>query len=401
MVNSSSLLSTVILCRPDRVGDVIIATSCLEPLRRQRPELRLVFAAREVMRPLLEGHPLLDGFIALPAPGKGSRRRVLQAALGRGGLVEAIRAVGAEVVAHLHPDAAFQFAARAAGVPRRIGYEQSFLLDQWTLTDPRPDSRREGRLHEGQYNFELLAPLGITSPPLANLRPFVHLPPPHLETLRAKLSAAGWNPPFPSPTSLPPHPTSHIPSATSHLPPPFLVLNPTAFSLPLRWPPERFVSLARALRGDFERVVLVAERADDPSAVSIRRAFETAADSAWFIDLAGRTNLAELGWLLRHARLLVTRNTGTAHLASAVGCPLVELFGRLEGIYGPGRWRALGPATRIVTAAPDLARSRGESKQGFWRRCHAAIDGDEVRRAARELLDLPPGSASANPAPRD
>ena len=93
--------------------------------------------------------------------------------------------------------------------------------------------------------------------------------------------------------------------------------------------------------------------------------------SAGFVDLAGKTNLAELGWLLRHARLLISRNTGTAHLASAVGCPLVELFGRLEGIYGPTRWRALGGKTRRVTAAADLRQRHGEAKQAFWQRCHA------------------------------
>ena len=103
------------------------------------------------------------------------------------------------------------------------------------------------------------------------------------------------------------------------------MINPTAFSLALRWPPERFISLARALREEFGRVVMVAERADDPSVLEIRRRLSDGVAGGWFIDLAGKTNLAELGWLLSHARLLISRNTGTAHLASAVGCPLVEL----------------------------------------------------------------------------
>ena len=152
--------SSLLISRPDRVGDVIIATACLEPIRRQKPAWKLVFAAREVMRPLLEGHPLLDGFIALPGPGKGNRLRAMKAAFGRGDLAAEVRAANADAAVHLHPDAACQFAARSAGVPRRIGYRSATLLDHWTLTDPHPDKRREGARHESQYNFELAGTLG-------------------------------------------------------------------------------------------------------------------------------------------------------------------------------------------------------------------------------------------------
>lgn len=346
---------------------MLIATACLEPIHRQQPDLRLIFAARETMRPLVEGHPLVSRFIAVPAPGRGSRT---QAALGRGDLVAQVKAAGADAVAHLHPDAVFQLACRAAGIPRRIGYRAGPLLDRWTLTDPCADGRRTGRRHESQFNFDLLAPLGIVPPPVEALCPSVHLPVRWRESLRSKQGAAGWNP--------------------EAGPGEYLVVNPTAYSPSLRWPPDRFAGAVKALRGEFHRVVLVAERADDPSVQAIRKELSSLAGAReWFTDLAGQTNLAELGWLLREARLLVSRNTGTAHLAAAVGCPLVELFGRLEGVYGPGRWRVLGPRTRVVVPpAADLLRRRGEGKQAYWRRCHAAIPLEEVVRAARDLLSL-------------
>lgn len=372
---------------------MLIATACLEPIRRQQPDWKIVFAAREVMRPLVEGHPLVDAFVAVPGPGTGGRRRILDAALGRGTLVEQIRATGAGAVVHLHPDAACQFAARSARIPRRIGYRQGAILDRLTLTEPHADRRRAGTRHESEYNFELLAPLGIETPPLTELCPSIHLDPRWLETLRDKCVAAGGAGLLPSAG---PDGGSLAAGRGD-----YLVINPTAFSLSLRWPAERFVSLARTLREEFGRVVMVAEGADDPSVMEIRRQLADAAKAGWFIDLAGQTNLAELAWLLRHSRFLVSRNTGTAHLASAVGCPLVELFGRLEGIYGPGRWRALGSKTRWVTAAPGLERGRGESKQAFWRRCHAAIPEDAVLRAVRELVAVPEAFPSKIDLPRE
>jgi ADP-heptose:LPS heptosyltransferase len=44
------------------------------------------------------------------------------------------------------------------------------------------------------------------------------------------------------------------------------------------------------------------------------------------LDLTGRTSLAELAAVLRHAACLVAGNTGPAHLAAAVGTPVVSMF---------------------------------------------------------------------------
>jgi ADP-heptose:LPS heptosyltransferase len=341
----------IILCRPHRVGDVIIATACLPALRRQRPDERIVFVAREAMRPLLEDHPLLDAFIGLPAePGFAARL---------GSLAAAFRAHRDTAIVHLHPDKLCQLAAWRAGIPRRIGYRSSFLAD-WTLTHSRMDRRREGRQHEALANFDLLAELGVRPPPLAELRPSVHLSERSQASLRARLASAGC-------------------AAMGK----YIVLNPTAHSPTHRWPAENFAWLARELRSRCDRIVLIGEPADDPAVKALRAAL--AGLHGDLADLAGVLNLAELGWLLRDAALLVSRNTGTTHLAAAVGCPTVELFGRLEPAYGPGRWRSLGASVRAVeTTAP--ARRRGESKQAFWRRGFAAVPREDVLAAALGIL---------------
>lgn len=343
-------MPTWILSRPDRVGDVIIATACLEPIRRQRPDLRLAFVAREVMRPLLEGHPLIDDFIGLTERA-GWRK-----------LARTFRALHADAIHHLHPDRSVELGGWGAGIPTRIGRRHS-ILDPLTLTCRLPDPRREGLKHEGEYNFDVLAPLGIVPPANADaLRPQVHLAERWRESLAAKMEAdlAGC-----------------------------CVLNPTAFSPVLRWPAEAFAALAASAAGRLGRIVLVAERADDPAVSAIRERLR--AGSAEWSDLAGRLNLAELGWLLRDARVLISRNTGTAHLAAAVGCPVVELFGRPEPIYGPGRWRALGERTAAIVghAGP---RRRGEPKRAHWRRGYEAIAVDEVLAAALALTGGSPAT---------
>ncbi len=353
----------LLLCRPDRVGDVIIATSCLEPIRAQRPGESIVFAAREAMRPLLEKHPLLDGFVGLPAPGD---------APGAAALVEPFRALKADALALLHPDAACQRAALAAGIPRRVGYRSSFWLDR-TLTDRLPDSRRAGRRHEAEHNFDVLGPLGILPPPPGPLRPQVHLPASWRRSLRLRLAAAGFDD-FDDP---------------GH--PPYAVLNPTAYSLDHRWPPEHWAWLTRELRDrGFERVFLVGESVQDPSARALHHLLGPVPG---VIDLSGQTNLAELGWLLRSARVFVSRNTGSTHLAAAVGCPTVELFGRLEPTYGRTRWRALGEHVQAVTT-PIAPRRWTESRRAYWRRGHALIGREPVLAATLKMAQARPEGAT-------
>ncbi len=295
------------------------------------------------MRPLLEGHPLIDRFFGL-----GGNTRAL---------ARQFREAKAAGIVHWHPDAVCQIAGWAAGIGRRIGYRASWRTD-WTLNTRFRDRRLEGRQHEALAQFDLLAPLGVVAPPLESLRPSVHLAERWRETLQARIGG----------------------NATGA----YLVLNPTAHSLAHRWPASHFAWLASELQGDFERIFLVGQDAADPSVTAVRSALEGKLPG--FADLSGKLNLAELGWLLRGARLLVTRNTGTSHLAAAVDCPTVELFGRLEPAYGPGRWRALGARVEIVTPPPGIARARNESKRAFWERSYQEIPREAVLAACRRLL---------------
>ena len=350
---------------------MLIATTCLEPLRAQFPDTPLVFVARETMRPLLDGHPLLAGFSGLPTlpdntPASRPLRRDLAAELARW---------HAAAIVHFHPDTLCQAAARDARVPRRIGYRHSFLSDL-TLTDRFTDPRRAGKRHEAEYNFDLLAPLGVHPPPLPTLRPTVHLAESWAQSLRVRLRYAGFD---------------DFDTADE----PYAVLNPTAHSLDHRWPAEHFAWLAtELLQPDrFARVFIVGPSLDDPSARTLRHLLGVGV--AGLIDLTGQTNLAELGVLLRHARVLVSRNTGTTHLAAAVGCPVVELFGRLEGTYGPTRWRSLGEQTTLLST-PLTRRPWLENKRRFWRRAHAAISREAVLEAALKSLDTRPSNGGAS-----
>jgi ADP-heptose:LPS heptosyltransferase len=104
-----------------------------------------------------------------------------------------------------------------------------------------------------------------------------------------------------------------FPPATGHV-----VVHPGA-SVPARaWAPERHAALVRALVGEGRRVV-VTGGADE-------RALTRDVAGGRALDLGGLTTLGELADVLAGAACLVAGNTGPAHLAAAVGTPVVSLY---------------------------------------------------------------------------
>jgi ADP-heptose:LPS heptosyltransferase len=108
------------------------------------------------------------------------------------------------------------------------------------------------------------------------------------------------------------------------------IVHPGAKSGRRRWPPARFAETARVLARAGHDVVVTGSAAEEPLA---RRVAQLAGLPPAAV-LAGRTGLRELAALVGHARLLVSGDTGIAHLATAFGTPSVVLFGPMS----PRRW---------------------------------------------------------------
>jgi ADP-heptose:LPS heptosyltransferase len=96
---------------------------------------------------------------------------------------------------------------------------------------------------------------------------------------------------------------------------PYVVVHPGA-SVPARaWAPERCAELVAALGS---RVVVTG--GPDERELTAHVAGDVA------LDLGGRTSFAELAGVIAGAEAIVVGNTGPAHLAAAVGTPVVSLF---------------------------------------------------------------------------
>ncbi|HET9518717.1 MAG TPA: glycosyltransferase family 9 protein [Actinoplanes sp.] len=106
------------------------------------------------------------------------------------------------------------------------------------------------------------------------------------------------------------------------------IVHPGAKAPSRRWPPERFAAVARALARRGHRVLITGSPAEQPLTVRVARA------AGLGCAAAGVTGLGQLAALVAHARLVISGDTGVAHLATAYGTASVVLFGPVP----PCRW---------------------------------------------------------------
>jgi heptosyltransferase-2 len=105
---------------------------------------------------------------------------------------------------------------------------------------------------------------------------------------------------------------------------PLIGMNPGAtYGLAKCWYPDRFGRLGERLAEKWQaRILLFGKEEERPIVHEILHHLGTEG-----IDLTGKTGLLQLAALLERCALLVTNDTGTMHVATAVGTPVVALFG--------------------------------------------------------------------------
>ncbi|MDH4099972.1 MAG: putative lipopolysaccharide heptosyltransferase III [Nitrospirota bacterium] len=148
---------------------------------------------------------------------------------------------------------------------------------------------------------------------------------------------------------------------------PYVVVHAAARTLFKSWPAERFTVIADRLHSAGYQVVLTGSEKDR---AMVRPIADRMAKPA--IDLTGKTNLRQLASVIQGARLFVGNDSGPMHIASAVGTPVVALF-------GPTDWESWYPRGNNDTFF---------SKEIDCRPCGHANDCDRGEQSCMALITL-------------
>jgi hypothetical protein len=191
--------------------------------------------------------------------------------------------------------------------------------------------------------------------------------------LREHLPGLGEPPPV---WSLLPAPPTVLPGAT--------VLHPGAAAAARRWPVERWEAVGAALVADGHRLVVTGTRGERALVDAV--AGPLGAHAATDLDVGG------LFGLVAAARLVLSGDTGVAHVASAFGTPSVVLFGPVS----PARWGPPGRSRhRALWPAPDLGY-RGDPHGGEPDPVLLRTTVGDVLAAAHLALGTPGATAGEN-----
>lgn len=163
----------------------------------------------------------------------------------------------------------------------------------------------------------------------------------------------------------------------------YVVLHPGATSPSRLWPVERFAAVGDALAADGLRVVVGGVRSE---AATTRALVEAMSRDA--VDLTGRTSLGEYAVLLRDAAVVVSNDTGTAHLTAAVGGRTVTVF--LSG--DPVRWQH-APHLQTVVREDVGCNPCPHLTCPIDHRCATRISPERVLAEARRMAGTRPTPA--------
>ena len=156
-----------------------------------------------------------------------------------------------------------------------------------------------------------------------------------------------------------------------------VIVHPGA-SVPARaWAPERNAELVRALVA-VERRVVVTGGPDERELT----AFVAGADA---LDLGGETDFAGLAGVIAGAAAIVVGNTGPAHLAAAVGTPVVSLFAPTVPAV---RWRPWLVRHELLYVDVPCAGCRARACPVPGHPCLGGVEVADVVAAVDRLVPL-------------
>lgn len=328
--------------RASALGDVTLITGVLAWWHRTR-DARFTVITRSTLAPVLVGHPAVDEVIGIPEAEINGRewwrlsRRIAGDCHGMGfvDLHRSLRSLALKL--------------RWEG-PIRSYPKFSITRRLYNMTRMEALERRLSTLNVPQ-RYALA--LDKTPPPAAELRPLIRLDEQESAAAARHLEHIGLSRPF-------------------------VALHPFATHPDKAWPMGYWLSLIPLIERQGLDWIIVGKNPDHLHALDDPR------------NLTGRTNLRETCALISRARALVTADSGPMHLATAVGTPVVALFGPTARAWG---FMPSGPFDTVLDVPlrcrPCSLHGSANCKRG--RECLTGIEPEMVAQRLFETLDAAGG----------
>jgi heptosyltransferase II len=335
----------VLVKEPNWLGDVVMSLPALRAVRRAIPQGRLAVLIKKELASLFDGAQWIDEVIPYSiSPGARGLSDRLR-------LISGLRARKFDFAVLIPNSFESALWVALAGIPCRAGYATDWRGPLLTHRVPMEAKVLSG--HQARYWLEIVrVTLGVGGDPDDFSLEYSE---PHLEAMRARLQALRRE----NDAKL----VALAPAA--------------AFGPAKEWPPARYAELSDLLFERFAaRSVLVGAPNERARCEAVARLTRNGT-----LMMAGETNAGELAALLSLCDGFAGNDSGSMHLAAAVGLPTVGIFGSTD----PTRTGPLGRSAKVIyhqlPCSPCLART---CRFGHYR-CLDMISAEEVAEALKNL----------------
>ena len=359
MMNEKWRQARNILCiRLDYLGDVLMCTPALRALRDTMPDCRITLLTSGSGAAAVPHVPEVDEAIVYAAPWmKSSAPHGAAADLA---FMQSLRErqFDAAVIFTTYSQSPLPAAMMCylAGIPLRAAHchENPYqLLTDW-VPDPEPEKLVR---HEVQRQLDLVAALGCET---RNQRLSFEVKKDDRDSVRQKLQALGLAPERP-----------------------WILCHPGATAASRRYPASHWAQAVRELATQSGLDIVFTGSAEESILIEqIRSEAGIAAAS-----LAGALTLGQLGAAISLASVVVSNNTGPAHMAAAIGTPIVDLYALTNPQHTP--WMVKSEV--LYHDVPCRFCYKSVCPQGHHD-CLTRVAPAEVAAAAQRLL--PAGAAA-------
>lgn len=288
----------IVIMMKNWLGDILFQLPAVETIKRDFPQAELICVAPRRCQEILLAQPYINRVLVFDE--KKEHRSLIE----RFRFIPQLKREKADRIYLFHRSKTRAALAWAAGIPERIGYDRG---RKFWLTKPISEPKKP--VHHLDYFLRLVEAAGHSVSHDAVYR--LHISDESRRRVQNKIEPLG---------SL------------------YCAFHLGANWEPKRWPISHFATLSDLIHERWGIPIVVTGSAHDQP---LTDAFLKQVQKAKVLALTGRTTLEELAALYQTAQFVISGDSGPMHIASAVGTPVVALFGptdpALTGPRGPGK----------------------------------------------------------------
>ncbi|MBN3038761.1 MAG: glycosyltransferase family 9 protein [Candidatus Omnitrophica bacterium] len=334
----------ILVLRPDRIGDVILATPVLEALRNHFPHAHIALLVSDQNRDLVAANPFVNEIITIGHKG-------IWGIFRNNKLLKKLKKERFDLALVLYPVLWCNLLVFLSSIPYRLGHD--FHGNGFLLTTRVPYTCEKESRHEVDVNLQVLEAIGIK---------------PKRKRLHVSVSQEA---------------EKHIASFLyeNNISPQDLVvvIHPGAYEQHIRWMSDGFAKVAWRLIDEHDAKVVILGGPGEEGLVDK------------VCGLAGEKTIPATGLMLsetisliKRAGLFLGNSTGPMHIAAALEVPVVAIFGNIHPLDSFKKWGPYGGKHIIVHKDVGCRQCQPSDCSHF--RCMKAITADEVFAACQAQI---------------